>query len=95
MATATPFKNSGKMKLVSQQNQDTSLDKIRKWAERGELKYGYMDEVLVHTQEDDGGQEFVQIVVPTERRRQLHVHVHGLHLPMPQIQLVISQNERQ
>ena len=44
---------------MSQQKQDTSLDKIRKWAERGELKYGYMDGVLVHTQEDDGGQDFI------------------------------------
>ena len=28
--------DSDKMKLVSQQKQETSLDKIRKWAERGE-----------------------------------------------------------
>ena len=66
-----------KQKLVAQQQQDPSLHKIRKWAELGENQYNYNEGVLVHFQEGEVGHDFMQIVVPVDRRQQLFFLAHA------------------
>ena len=69
---------SDKEMLIAQQQQDSTLQKIRSWAETGDFQYSYKDNVLVHSQEDDIGHDYFRIVVPVNRRHQLfdwHMHL--------------------
>ena len=63
--------------LIAQQQQDSTLQKIRSWAETGDFQYSYKDNVLVHSQEDDIGHDYFRIVVPVDRRHQLFVLAHA------------------
>ena len=49
--------------LITQQELDESLDKLRQMADRDEMGYAKIDGELIHRQKLKGGQEFSRIIV--------------------------------
>ena len=66
--------------LITQQELDESLGKLRQMVDRDEMGYTRIDGVLIHRQELEGGQEFDRIVVPKPRRKEVLKLAHSSRL---------------
>ena len=44
---------------------------MRNWADKGDKGYGYKDGVLIQTIFQDPGQEWVRVVVPKQKRKEI------------------------
>ena len=64
-------RQEGLMELRRQQERDDSLDGWRDYAKKGEKGYGWKEGILIQTIFQDPGQEWIRIVVPRIRRREI------------------------